>query len=63
MVGLAIVLVAGMALWRRQDLYLISQWIIRYPERGLVYLLLQIVVPSGLAVVGVALVLYPIAAW
>jgi hypothetical protein len=36
------VAIAGVALWYRRDLYLAFQWLLRYRERGIVYIGLQI---------------------
>jgi len=47
------------ALWYRRDLYFAFQWLLRYRERGIVYIVLQIGAPAALALVGIVLVLAP----
>jgi len=50
------------ALWYRRDLYFAFQWLLRYRERGIVYIVLQIGAPAALALVGVGLIVFPFVA-
>ena len=59
-VGLGIVAIGALALWYRDDLYLVCQWVVRYRERSATYLAVQIIVPVAVIVLGIALILYPI---
>jgi hypothetical protein len=56
------VAIAGVALWYRRDLYLASQWLLRYRERGIVYIGLQIAAPAALGLVGIGLIVFPFVA-
>jgi hypothetical protein len=56
------VAIAGLALWYRRDLYFAFQWMLRYRERGIVYIVLQIGAPAALALVGIGLIVVPFVA-
>jgi hypothetical protein len=56
------VVIAAAALWYRRDLYFVFQWLLRYRERGIVYIVLQIGAPAALALVGIALIVFPFVA-
>jgi len=51
--------IAGLALWYRRDLYFAFQWLLRYKEDGILYIVLQIGAPTALAVVGIGLIVFP----
>jgi hypothetical protein len=55
--GLFVVGLALTALWKRRDLYWVYQWIVRYPDHGAVYVLIQLFGPALAIVGGVALVI------
>jgi hypothetical protein len=59
-VGIGFVAMGGLLLWYRHDLYLVSQWLVRYPDQGFVYVALQFVPPLLLIAAGIALILYPV---
>ena len=61
--GLGLAAIGCVALWYRRDLYLTYQWVVRYPNHGVRYVLAQFLVPVLLVVVGVALVIYPVTGW
>jgi hypothetical protein len=58
LIGMAMIALAGVALWYRSDIYLACQWLIRYPQRGIGYVAIQIAAPIALAGAGTALILY-----
>ena len=62
-VGVGLVALGGLALWYRRELYLTYQWVVRYPNHGVRYVLAQFLVPVLLVVGGVALVIYPVTGW
>lgn len=63
MVGLGMVVIAGMLLWYRRELYWAYQWIVRYPQNGIVHVVVQIATPMAAIIAGVALILWPVVRW
>jgi hypothetical protein len=55
-VGLGLVALGLLALWYRDQCYLTYQLIRPYPNHGLIYIGIQVVVPALVVVGGVALV-------
>ena len=56
LVGLWLIAVGGLTLWYRHETYLPFQWIRKYPDNGLVYVLIQIVFPLLAIAAGIALI-------
>jgi len=55
-IGLGLVALGVVALWYRRDLYSLYQWLIRYPDHGPVYVLIQLVGPSVVILGGLGLI-------
>jgi hypothetical protein len=54
--GLLLVGFGVTALWKRSDLYWVYQWIVRYPDHGAAYVLIQVLAPALAIAGGVALI-------
>ena len=63
MIGVVLAVGGALALWKRRDLYWLCQFVVRYPQRGVVYFAVQFALPVLVVVVGIALMLYPITGW
>ena len=57
LIGLVIAAIAVIVLWRRKDIYWPMQLVIRYPEGGVVYIVIQLARPVMLVMVGIGLIL------
>jgi hypothetical protein len=55
-VGVALIVLSGLALFYRRQCYLAFQWIKPYPDRGLLYVLLQFVGPTVAALIGIGFI-------
>ena len=62
-VGLGLVALGFLWLWHRQQTYLAFQWLVRYPNHGIVYVMTLFVAPSVLIVAGIGLIIYPLTGW
>ena len=55
-VGLGLVVLGIAALRYRRDLYRTYEWVIRYPDHGFIYTLVQLVGPVVAVVAGIGLI-------
>lgn len=54
-IGIATAVLAALALWYREPLYLANQWFFQYSRHGAAFVLVQLVLP--LVVLGLAVIL------
>ena len=57
LVGVGFVAVGALGLWKRDDLYPLTQLYVHYPQGSLRYGLFQIALPAVFVVIGIALMI------